>query len=327
MDATLSFEALEGHVDTTRLSQIKKDATELCNNALANSTKTKYASTLRAEAIPENLWPIDTIEKVMVIFTPLRYQAFHKVTSLKCAVAAYHKTMGWLPPPFENPRLSHFWEGLQKSCNNVVQGASALRKPQLTTMINFWVARNTLASRRNAAVATLQFYSMSRIGEILQLTAADLIERGAGFDVHIRSAKNDRFGKGQVKVLPAKSNDGVEITHILKNFLSDAKLLTSGHIVRSSRGTGSEVWQPTCPMMKTASWNQTLRETMNHLDIREEGQRITSHSLRKGGFTRSHEVGMQLQDAIQVLGHRSASAWPTYSQQHPDRYRSALEKM
>ena len=115
-------------------------------------------------------------------------------------------------------------QGSRNSCSsNIVRGANALQKQQLVALVNHWVPTDILACRRKAALATLQLYSMSRVGEILQLTTCDLIERNAGLDLLIRSAKNDdRFGRGQVKFLPAESDDGIQIKSIIKQFLHDA---------------------------------------------------------------------------------------------------------
>ena len=104
--------------------------------------------------------PADTIEKIIVIFTLLRGKAYHRVTSLSSAIAAYHKAMFWQSPPFGTVRLQQYWEGSRKSCSNIdyyiVRGSNALQKQQLVALVNHWVTTDILASRRKAALATLQ---------------------------------------------------------------------------------------------------------------------------------------------------------------------------
>ena len=332
LSVAVNFGSLRGLVDGARLAQIQKDAAEICDLALAKKTKSKYLRSIQSALVKaggsEKFLPVDSVEKVIAMFTPLKGQKFAKVTALKSALKAYHRAMAWPSPPLDRDSLHYFWEGLQKTCCNIVQGACALENDQMLGLIKYWRSRESLVNRRNAALAVLQFYGMCRVGEILMLTRNDIIKRSKGIDLRIRRAKNDRFGQGVIKFLPEKTDQGLPLLEIIEAFLKDTEPLGSmTPLFRASRGSGATSWQMSNPVLPLTAWNQTLKETMERLGLAREDQRISSHSLRKGGFTRSHEVGIQLQDAINILGHKSSTAWVAYSKQRPDKYRQAVARL
>ena len=81
--------------------------------ALAKKTKSKYLRSIQSALVKaggsEKFLPVDSVEKVIAMFTPLKGQKFAKVTALKSALKAYHRAMAWpslLPGEGQRRRLA-----------------------------------------------------------------------------------------------------------------------------------------------------------------------------------------------------------------------------
>lgn len=268
-----------------------------------------------------------------------------QVNATKAAVAAYHKIRHLPPPPFNDPAMAYFWEGLRKECDNVVKGKEAITKPQLIGILKHWAKVVSPASKRNQCMAVMQFYAMRRVSEILNLTILNVEDLGVGRGVVLKipRQKNDKYGRGMEVPLPEKTLDGVAIGSIIRAYLDlpgvrthEGPLLryANSHTTHRARTQGLaharlsltciSAFSIVCSMTRGQQglidkplsrdvWNKAVREAFEKVFPDVPSVSISSHSFRKGGFTAAKLAGMAHDCAIDAMGHsHTSSTWLAY---------------
>lgn len=297
------------------LHRMAKDAVTLTSQGLADTTKSKYEFNLKhVVTIHPCLLPMNSAGKIMVFFSTLKGSNWSKVCSYRSAISALHRYRNWHAPPFDEPIVQAFLQGLQKSCNNRVVGKIPISKEEMTALVTHWFLKQSNNGYRNAFLAVVQFYGMRRISEVLALTREQIIDLGVGngFVIRVDRQKNDKYGRGMEVPLPEHTTDNIPIGPIIRQFLLVTQNV-QGILVRASRG--KHQWnEKDTGVMDRGVWNTAIKDAYKVLwPDRPDTSLISSHSFRKGGFTAARQAGMPHDCAIDVIGHSPGSdAWLAY---------------
>lgn len=254
---------------------------------------------------------MDTKTKVRQFFASLRKGKWSGVVNARTALTRAHKDRRWPTPPFGHHGLADFWRGLRKACDNTQQGQDAIKPKTVRTVIAKWLAAKTGSGARNAFIAAVQFWGTRRISEVLRLTRRDIKPRAdGGYTIMVRKQKNDPFGHGQRVPLPKTAHDGFDVSRPIRRFLrATEKLPDSQPLVRSI--VKGNKWATRT--LAAAAWNSALRKALKDTGIAERKlRRLSSHSLRKGGFTALVRAGAPRDCAQQLIGHKSAASANAY---------------
>ena len=321
---------LVGH--DTGLSETERTALvtcveELMNKGWTDSTKASYSSAIRNAKLPDDALPMNSVAKILQVFSKLRGGPFHKVLTLRSAIGAFHRIKLWPIPPFGDASLSLFWEGLKRSCEHEVKGTLPLHKQQMVHMLAHWNQLGSPVGWRNAAIMILQFYLFRRVSEVLSASRNELCDEGVGvgFRLLIPRAKNDKYGRGLRLFLPDVTEDKVPLGRMLRAYMECTKGIKFGPLFRAARGNSA--WDSQSPLFTADAWNTTLKDTSRALFPDLDTARISSHSLRKGGFTRSQVAGIPQDCAVDVMGHKSLKSWLSYSRRSNEEHRQQLKKL
>jgi integrase len=206
--------------------------------------------------------------------------------------------------------MRDFWRGLQKSCDNTQIGKNALQPATVRRIISRWLGTGTRTGIKNAFIAAAQFWGVKRASEILSLRRSQIRRDGSGgYSLYFHTQKNDPFGRGQRVPLPAKAHDGFDVAEIVRRFLDFTQPL--GESAPLARSTVRDQWTPR-PLTRDA-WNRALR-----LALHEDGfsghelHMLSSHSLRKGGYTALLRAGVPEDCARAVIGNKSSRSAAPY---------------
>lgn len=309
------------------LRALARRARELERQAIEPSTRRRYAAVLKDINRWGPLFPLDTRQKVRLYFATFAEQRrkWTAVTNARVALRRLHKERGLRPPPFDHDRLADFWRGLRKACDNTQGGQDAIDPERLRKVLTGWLTRGTNSALRNAFVAAVQFWGLRRISEVTALTRRDITAMQDGsYTLLVRKQKNDPFGYGQRVPIPAVAHDNFQVGTILRRFLEATRgLPDDSPLVRT---TVREKWDT--KVLANDAFNRALRQAL--LKAGEDPLRITqlsSHSLRKGGFTALARAGVPQDCAQRLIGHSSARSGRTYLKRPFDDLRAAVTKI
>ena len=183
----------------------------------APSTQLKYDGLLNAVRLEETIYgvsdfflPMNSPQKVVLFFSGQEGNKWSKVESFRSAITAWHRVRLLPDPPLHVSFLKPFWHGLRKTCDNIRQASKPINKALVYDLCRHWLQKDTHAGARDAFYASIQFFGMRRQGEVSVIQHDDLEDQGEGngFNLRIRRAKNDPYGRGLLVPLPEITADG-----------------------------------------------------------------------------------------------------------------------
>jgi hypothetical protein len=277
-----------------------------------------------------------------IFFAFLEGRKWSAVKNFKNAISRHHLEQGWRRPPFDSSELSDFWRALKKRCDNTQEGKDAVHPGRLRIAIAFWLQKGSNVAVRNAFIAAVQFWGVKRFDEVRGKTNMSLWGIGiarltpisrhepcafrrmqvkslrradikgseeTGYSVIIGKQKN-RPNERQTIYLPARAYDGFPVSKVVSTFLAATESIPSKMTLARSCDS-KNIWQAN-PLSNSA-WNKALRAGFEAAGVpKSELQRISSHSLRKGGFTAMIRAGVPFDVAQQIIGHKSAESARPY---------------
>lgn len=283
--------------------------------------------------------------QVRIYFTTFEGKRWTAVENARNAVNRFHKENHWRAPPFWHPRLTDFWRGLRKQCNNTKGGQAAVGQNLIRKVVRQWSAQGTLDAVRNAFMATAQYWGVRRFDEVRQPTAGPghvqpdttsaRTTHTSGSDTHgttrqvrnlrrvhinkrkdggytltVVKQKNDPNKVGQRVPLPATAHDGFKISRVFDAFLRATSTLDGSSSLSRTTSQGGRSWSSRT--LTNSAWNRALRKAFEEAGVPAKHlRRLSSHSLRKGGYTALIRAGVPADCAQQLIGHKSpASAEP-----------------
>jgi integrase len=194
---------------------------------------------------------------------------------------------------------------------------------------------------RNYVMALLQFFCALRIGSLLAIKRSHISFNdppGHGADCFIARSKTGPYTQ---PIPEATADRRIPVTPALRAFLAIAPS-DDGPLFRGTMKTGhTQTWQPpnrivrkgryagkTVPNpLSTSAWIEALRDAIKKADPACNAALYTSHSLRSGAATALVEAGGSIDDARQLLNHKSETAVAHYVKANPDRRRRVAGTM
>jgi hypothetical protein len=127
--------------------------------------------------------------------------------------------------------------------------------------------------------------------------------------VTIKKQKNRQSAR-QTIVLPATASDGFKVGKVVAKFLEATKHIPDGiGLIQSSEPNGS--W--TGRQFLLSAWNKALRTALSATGVpQDQLASLSSHSLRKGGFSTMVKAGVPLSCVQTIIGHKSAESARPY---------------
>lgn len=255
---------------------------------------------------------MNKIWKAEAYFASFAGKKWSAVQNAKAAITRAHKEEKWGSTPFDHPDMADFWLGLRKCCDNTQQGQKALPPSLVRVIIQQWMGQQTHDAARNAFIAAVQTWGVKRISEVLNLCRKHIkVRRDGGFTLYIVKAKNDSIAAGQRVALPAKAGDGFDISRVVARFLSLTRELPSDEPLLQSTDCHGR-WSGT-PFSGDA-WNKALRKALTAAGVHPSKlSKLSSHSLRKGGFTALVRADVPADCRQRIIGHKSSSSAGPYT--------------
>lgn len=253
---------------------------------------------------------MNTIRKAETYFASFWGKKWSAVTNARTAIARAHREFKWGPTPFGHPDMSDFWTGLRKCCDNTQRGQNALRPDTVRSITRRWMQLGTLDAVRNAFVAVVQTWGVKRISDVLRLHREHISLRGdGGYTLYIAQSKNDAIREGLKVALPATAHDGFNVSRVVSRFLTMTRGLPSGTPLLRSTDNGA--WASS--RFSSDAWNKALRKALAAEGFSEaQLTRLSSHSLRKGGYTALIRGGVAGDCAQRIIGHKSSRSAKPY---------------
>ena len=127
-------------------------------------------------------------------------------------------------------------------------------------------------------------------------------------DLYIPYQMNDQYGEGSVVNIPEHTSNGAPVAAVIRLFLRICP--TEGP---AFQGYHKKAWVHKHRPLSASAWNKELRAALRVCCPDINLKRISSHSLRKGGFSAAKAAGMSHECALRIIGHKSMTAWMRYA--------------
>jgi integrase len=183
--------------------------------------------------------------------------------------------------------------------------AAALTAERLATCLGT-LDRDTLRSKRDAALLTLGFALGARRSELVALDVVDLRDDGEGLHVNLYRSKTDQEGVGSDLYVPLANNPGLCAVRAIRDWL-EAASLTDGPLLRAVRGRAEVGGRLT-----DRSVDLVVRRCAKRAGLDAEG-RYSAHSLRAGLVTTLAERGRTEVEIMRQSRHKSSAMVRTYT--------------
>lgn len=320
---------------------------EIIAARISASTRKSYESFLNVYRKTSHVpLPLVTDAQVVEAFAPFKGRRQRYIYSLRAAIAAFQLDNGMPPPPWVKSNIKAvtavqsadlnrqianteaFFKGLKKLAPlpSLPGQSGCLPLPIQTAnaVIDFLLSQTKLDSLRNAIGVLLQFYAMRRYDEIRTLKNGDLIDRGHGKGVlfNIRNMKGDI---SHAITLSETVCQGRAFAPLVRVFIR-ATMHLEGYIFRATQHNGSE-WSDVNSPLTIGTYQEALRRTVMIVAPDTDPRCMSTHALRKGGFTCARESGMPIEIANAIIGHVSSDMWQHYYIPSTDRVTFYFEGM
>ena len=157
-------------------------AQDILNAGWEDSTRKTYERALRLdvsgteEPVDMSLLPIDSTDKLMLVFAAMDGMAWSRIRVNKSAVRAWHH-VNKVACVFDACWVStalQFWRGLKKRAVHSSRSKRGVTLPELFSFIHARLGAGKRAGMRNAVIGSVAFFGIRRISEVLALRREDL---------------------------------------------------------------------------------------------------------------------------------------------------------
>ena len=325
----------------------------IVDRAFEAPTRAQYARIIERirNECPQCL-PMTTPDLITEFFRTLDGGPPSTIQSAIQAVKAYHASMRLPSPPFDDPYIKLFLRGLQKGAvprkrkrlaHHPMGGSVPLPPDILVDCLKLWgdgATQGSIVDVRNYAMALLQFLCALRIGSLLALRRRHLQvhKPPGGIDCLLVKSKTGPY----TQPIPETSADGkIQIAQAIRHFLAVAPT-DKGPLFRGVERKGKHtVWQPPTRVIRSgknqgkvvpnpissSAWLDALRLAISSVRPDCDADIYTSHSLRSGAATAVVEAGGSLDDARQLLNHKSDTAAAHYVKSAANKRRQRASTM
>lgn len=292
-------------MDATALSTIRTSA-DYAANAVPANTQRAYALALSQFLAAGYTIPANEAE--IVAYLTERANSGVRLSTLEMARAAIGKahTTRNLPNPCQNVAVRHFMRGvvrtLAREGRAVKRGKAALGKNELRVALPIG---DSLAAKRNRALLLVEFFSGSRVSEIVGLDVEDVRLESDALTLHIRQTKTS--DTGITKRLPTVGGELCPVG-AMRAYLADAGI-ESGALFRQVK---SRKPNELGGHRLTADGARTvLKAALKKAGL--DWRAYSTHSLRAGLVTTALADGASITDVMKLTGHASADTVAKYS--------------
>lgn len=199
------------------------------------------------------------------------------------ALKNWHLYQGFSDPT-TSPWVRKTLKGILNVHGKSKNRASALNLEQLTQMVIWLKAQNTLSMYRNNALLQLGFFGVFRASELVSLQFENISFVPEGIDVLIPRSKTDPIGSGQSCAIPYGQGALCPVTAL--KIWSEKAEITEGALFRGINPYGKLNAQPLSPQ----SVSLILKKVATACQI-PQANTFSSHSLRRGFATTASRKG------------------------------------
>ena len=135
------------------------------------------------------------------------------------------------------------------------------------------------------------------------------LREDGGYTLFLAQSKNDAIRAGSTVALPAKAHDGFNVSRVVSRFLAMTRAIPNGTSLL--RATDNGAWSSR--RFSSDAWNKALRKALAAEGFSKvQLTRLSSHSLRKGGYTALIRKGVAADCAQRIIGHKSSRSAKPY---------------
>ena len=286
--------------------QLIAKATNILNSGWETSTSKTYEQRLRVSVhgaehtVDSELLPVDTSDKLIILFTTMAGMPWSTVRLNKAAVRAWHSCRGLLSVFDEawDDKALHFWKGLKKHCINVPGRKRALDVEELAAFVQSRLSADTPAGIRDAAMGVFCFFGVRRASEGILLLRSEISVHNSHLEAFIRRQKNDPAGRGQRCWIPrgAPLAVGLNPAQIIERWIAwwDERFPeqpTDAPLFCVTRGDVPKA-------LSYDSWRKAGKSGLS------EAADVSTHSFRRGGamFYLHSSSSPASEEAVQAQG-------------------------
>ena len=151
------------------------------------------------------------------------------------------------------------------------------------------------------------FYGMKRCNEVLQARRSHFFDDGVGVGltwiVHGQKQSRDHLPVA----IPEVNAAGRPVASVVRLLLSIA---TSDVLFRATYGKSA--WAPSGAPVTLTTWNSILKQAIARVALANPASAMTSHALRKGGYSAACEAQVPREVSRAIIGHMSDDMWKHY---------------
>ena len=299
--APLPDDVLPATISPTAMStrtELREKAEAILRSGWEASTVRTYSRALKVhvhgveQEVDASLLPVDSPEKLMLLFASMDGANWNTIRANKAAVRAWHQTQN-LSSVFEqcwDDRTLHFWRGLKKRASHSSDRKRAITASEWAEFAYVRQVSNTPAGLRDAAMATFCFFGVRRISEAINIRAADVTVEDDSIACFIRSQKNDPCGVGQWCWIPFTTVESTSPGQIVQDWISWRQSHATDAVHFFCTTTGSKRGP-----VSADSWRKTIHAHFND-------PAASSHSFRRGGTEWGMHVARLPPDVVQSQG-------------------------
>ena len=267
------------------------------------------------------LLPMTHLSQVKVYFTYLGTElgwAWGTIATARSAISAWHEAAG-LPHALRLPASIFFFSAVQRHLGTRrAKPKEAMSFSQFTTLCLALHGARSLLHWRDLAMLVICFIGMRRMSDVLVGRTADRPTSGVrccdldfsdptSVGLRLRGLKNDPFGKGHTIYFPARTGSGIPVRQILLDYLTMGGLspLSEAPLIQGTVGSKAARLSG----LPYASWSSRLKQISDRYLAPDHG--LTTRSLRKGGASHAHSIGVSA-DHIRAVGCWDSEAFNLY---------------
>ena len=191
------------------------------------STHATYSRALQVhvhgleKTVDAALLPVDSADKLMLIFAAMDGMAWRTIQVNKSAIRAWHTchNLGNVFDQCWDYKALHFWRGLKKRANHDSRAKQPLSIQNLAAFVRHRRLAGTPAGIRDGACVVFCFFGLRRVSEAIALRESDVQVESDSITFFIHRQKNDPCGLGQRCWVPNVDIEGFNPAQLVLDWI------------------------------------------------------------------------------------------------------------